>query len=129
MLLYGFASLSIPDTVLVRLRRLFGLTSGQPLPTVLKCDNLTVLKDLVVNDNLIMTATLAAVDSEIRGGTLVSLSFPKIPSLYTEIGIVHLNGRTLSPDATMVLSTIRAVAATAPPATSMYKESGFDEDS
>jgi DNA-binding transcriptional LysR family regulator len=127
MLPYGFAFFSVPDAILVRLRRMFGLTSGQPLPVVLQCDNLTVLKDLVIHGDLIMAATLAAVDSELRAGTVVSLSFPKIPSLFTEIGIVHLHGRTLSPGAKMVLNTIRAVAAKAP-GTSMHKESGFDED-
>jgi DNA-binding transcriptional LysR family regulator len=127
LLPYRFAFLSLPDAVLMKLRRVLGLASGQPLPVVLKCDNLTVLKDVVVGDDLIMAATLAAVDRELRAGTLISLSFPNLTSLYTEIGIVHLHGRTLSPGAKMVLNTIRAVAAEAP-ATSMYKETGFDED-
>jgi DNA-binding transcriptional LysR family regulator len=127
MLPYRFAFLSLPDAILMKLRRVLGLASGQPLPVVLKCDNLTVLKDVVVGDDLIMAATLAAVDRELRAGTLIALSFPNLPSLYAEIGIVHLHGRTLSPGAKRVLNTIRAVAAEAP-ATSMYRESGFDGD-
>jgi DNA-binding transcriptional LysR family regulator len=111
---YGFALSSFPNTVLIQLRRMLGITPDQVLPVALRCDNLSVLKDLVINDDLILVATQAAVERELRAGTLVLLPFPETSALFTEIGIVHLSGRTLSPGATLVLNTIRAIAAELP---------------
>jgi DNA-binding transcriptional LysR family regulator len=123
-LAYGFALSSFPNAALVQLRRLLELAPDQSLPVALKCDNLSVLKDLAINDDLILGATHAAVHRDLLAGDLVALSFPETESLFTEIGIVHLSGRTLSPAAELVLDTIRVVACEAP-GTAMYKGTGF----
>jgi DNA-binding transcriptional LysR family regulator len=124
LLFYGFALISLPNASMVKLRHLLGLTPDQTLPVALKCDNLSVLKELAINDDLILGATQAAVERDLQAGRLVSLPFPEPGSLFTEIGIVHLSGRTLSPAAALVLNAIRTVASEAP-ATSMYEASGF----
>jgi DNA-binding transcriptional LysR family regulator len=124
---YGFALSSFPNGAQVQLRRLLELAPDQSLPVALKCDNLSVLKDLAINDDLILGATHAAVQRDLSTGALVHLPFPETESLFTEIGIVHLSGRTLSPAAMLVLHTIRAVAGETPE-TAMYKGAGlYDE--
>lgn len=121
LLLYGFALNSLPNASLIKLRYMLELTPDQPLAVALKCDNLSVLKELAINDDLILGTTQAAVEEDLRAGTLLALPFPETGSIFTEIGIVQLSGRTLSPAAALVLNAIRAVASEAP-GTSMYKD-------
>lgn len=124
MLTYGFAALLLPREIKNVLRKILGLAPEAPLPIVLECDNVTVIKQLTLDDDVILTATEAAAAEEIRAGTLVPLHFKGLPPMYAEIGIVQLAGRTLSPGARLVMDNLIALAATLP-ATAIYRDGAY----
>jgi len=125
MLAYGFASLKMPTGMQAIFRHILGLAPHERLPFTVECDNVTVLKQACLAEDLILLATDAAVVEEIAAGRLIPLSFPDLPLLYAEIGLVHLSGRTLSPAAAFVLGHFRRVAASLPK-TGLYHDGVYD---
>lgn len=124
MLHYGFASLLLPQVLKQLLRRMLELEPGAPLPVVLECSNVAAIKQLTLDDDVILLATEAGAAEEISAGRLVPLHFKDLPPMYAEIGIVQLSGRTLSPGARLVIEYLHAVTATLP-ATDIYRDGSY----
>lgn len=114
MLPYGLASLKMPAGLRAAIGRLCGLDAHERLPVALECDNVRLLADLARSENVLLLATEAAVAQDVRDGALVPLGFNHQPSLYAEIGVVQLYGRSLSPGAALVLGHLHAIASAAP---------------
>lgn len=123
-LAFGFASLLLPQAMKALFRQVLGLAPDAPLPVMFECDNMHILKEVTLNDDIILLATQAAVASEIAAGTLAPLDFPGLPPMYAEIGAVQLVGRTLSPAALLVLEQLYGIATTAP-GTTVYRDGRY----
>ena len=121
---YGLATLALPATMRALFEKVLGVGPHQPLPVVVECDNMYMLKQIVHEDDLILTATEASVAEDIANGKLVALKFEGMPPLYAEMGIVSLAGRSLSPAALLVHRQLLVVAAGAP-GTAMYGAPGY----
>jgi DNA-binding transcriptional LysR family regulator len=104
---YGFAANSMPTSVHVSLKNLLGLKAEQSLPIILECDNFSLLKEQILNGNLILLAPRASLVQELNMGTLKELEICGTESLFTDIDIVHIQGRTLSPSAKIVVDALR----------------------
>jgi DNA-binding transcriptional LysR family regulator len=124
MIPYGFAALLLPQVIRGLLRKIIGLAADAPLPIVLECDNVAAIKQLTLDDDVILLATEAAATEEISSGRLQPLHFKNLPPMYAEIGIVQLSGRTLSPGARLVIEYLQAVTATMP-ATDIYRDGSY----
>ncbi len=121
---YGFATLSLPPIFQAMMRNYLGLAPGDPLPIRLECDNVALLKELVLFDDMILLATEAVAAKELASGALVPLRMTGMPPMYAEMGVVSLAGRSLSPAARQVLAWIGEIAATMP-ATGMYRDGEY----
>lgn len=108
---YGFAANSMPASVQHEVKKCLGLTMEQPLPIVLECDNFNFLKMQTLNDDLILLAPRASLTLELDAGQLRELIIVGAESLFTDIDIVHLQGRTLSPNARVVVDSLRETIA------------------
>ncbi len=104
---YAFASVQLPEQILSTLRNFFQLEAEQELPISTMCDNIFVLKHVATHSNTILMCTRAAAAADIKEGSLVELQVATLPELSAEMGIVHLERRSLSPMAELVLSKVR----------------------
>ncbi len=124
LLPYGFVSLLMPDAFKLALRAVLGLAPHAPVPVLLECDNLFVLKQMVQEDDAILMSTEAGSADEVAAGTLRPLPFADMPPMYAEIGVVALAGRSLSPGAQLVLDHLRTVAMHTP-ATAVFHDGAY----
>lgn len=115
LLEYGFVANSMPAPVQAGLKTFLGLSTAQPLPIALECDNFTVLKEQTLSDDLILLAPRASLVHELNAGQLRELRFGGTESLFTDIDIVYLQGRTLSPSARIVVDVLRETVANQAP--------------
>lgn len=77
-------------------------------PGLLTCENILVLKSAALTSSTILMTAFALIEEELNTGDLISLpTDPLGLSPYTELGIVHLADRSLSPLASHVVETIR----------------------
>ncbi len=78
------------------------------LPLALECDNLYVLKTVAVHSESVLAAPHAAVADEVKAGELKLSNVPELPAVAAQMGVVTLQGRTLSPMAESILQRIAA---------------------
>ncbi|MBC3916644.1 LysR family transcriptional regulator [Undibacterium sp. CY18W] len=102
----SYASVYLADIFLPSLRKAFGLEAGQDLPLVTTCDNIYVLKQVVMHSDAILLCTHAAVVKELEEGDLVELKVDGWHAIHAEIGVVSLERRSLSPMADLVLAKV-----------------------
>lgn len=110
LLKYGFVAGSMPTSVQADLKKLLGLSTDQPLPISLECDSFPLLKEQALGADLILLAPRAALARELAAGRFEELAVDGIAPLFTDIDIVHLRGRTLSPSARVVVDALRETA-------------------
>ncbi len=108
LLPYGFASMTIPASLSSAMLQAAGIPADQPLPILFECDDIGLLKQVVMMEDLVMLISQAAVMKEITSGELVPLPVAGLPEIYAEVGIVQLRGRTLSPAAQLAIATLQA---------------------
>ncbi|MCH8618288.1 LysR family transcriptional regulator [Undibacterium sp. TS12] len=109
-----FASVHLSDRFLPPLRKALGLAAGQDLPLITTCDNIYVLKHVVMHSDAILLCTRPAVVNELSSGELLELKIDGWQAMYAEIGIVSLERRSLSPLAELVLCKIAGHITTLP---------------
>ncbi|MFZ6757680.1 LysR family transcriptional regulator [Undibacterium sp. Ji50W] len=102
----SYASVYLADIFLPPLRKALGLEPGQDLPLVTTCDNIHVLKQVVMHSDAILLCTHAAVAKELENAELVELKVDGWQAIHAEIGVVSLERRSLSPMAELVLATV-----------------------
>lgn len=120
---FGFASVHFPpaDHLPSEIQQLLRAWTGgatEPAPLALSCDNLDVLKRVVLQSDLILMSTRAVVREELERGELVELPLPGADAVAVTMGVASLRDRSLSPAAQAVISRMRDVSAaleSAPP--------------
>jgi DNA-binding transcriptional LysR family regulator len=93
---------------------LFKRAHNKPLPLALVCDSMSVLFDAVASSNAVLLASDASVAPELEAGRLIPIQLEALAGMFAEVGIVRLQGRTLSPGAQMAIGDIRIVLAELP---------------
>ena len=109
--LYGVAAVRFPTAVRSRLAKLLGVRANAPLPIVLECDNVEVLKSVTRLTDSVIALTLVAAASDVEAGTLVALNVTGLPPLYADMGIVVMRGRSLSPMADLIVRRLPTLVA------------------
>lgn len=89
-----FAAVQLPPALQLALRRLSG-DPDRPLPPPgLNCDNVLLLKDMVLRSDLVLACTREAVADELASGQLVALDVTGLTPVTVSIGLVTLRGRS-----------------------------------
>ncbi len=110
VLAYPLASVRLPTSVRDDLMRYLGLPLTAELGLNLICDNPSVINYVALHSDSVLLSTYAAVSAELAEGRLVALEVPDQPSLFAEMGVVTLAGRTLSPAAAWLVERMRNYA-------------------
>ncbi len=107
---FGLASVRLPDALVATVRHLFGEPDSAASLFALQCEDVATLKSVAIATDTVLAATHAAVLAEVREGRLVPLSPSGVPPLYSETGVVSLQGRSHSPMARHVLGRLAELA-------------------
>jgi DNA-binding transcriptional LysR family regulator len=110
LILFGIATVRLPHIIRAALTQILSLDDGALLPFALECDDVQTLKRTAIGSDTVLAIVHAAVLDEVAAGSLHPLIFPGIPSLYSEMGIVSLRGRSHSPVADFVIERLRVLA-------------------
>jgi DNA-binding transcriptional LysR family regulator len=111
-----FASVYMPDVVRDALSALLGPAPGGRFSTAFECENTVVARELVRRSDLILLSCHDAVALEVEAGCLVKLPVQELSTLgadtplRTEIGVVRLKDRTLTPASELLLQYVLALA-------------------
>ncbi|GAB2879266.1 LysR family transcriptional regulator [Pseudoduganella ginsengisoli] len=108
---YGLASVTLPDRVKPLVHKICGIAQDAALPISLQCDQVPLLIHATINSDLVLLSTEAACQEALAAGQLVLLDVPGLAGVATEVGVVQLYGRTMSPGAAITIETLREVAA------------------
>jgi DNA-binding transcriptional LysR family regulator len=108
----GVASTRLPRAVQGVFARLLGLPAGAEPRPALECDDVSMLKAVVLATDLVLASTDAAVLADLASGALKPVRVKDLPTVAAEMGVVRLRQRTPSPMAQQVIECIREVAAT-----------------
>lgn len=107
---YGVASIRLPQAVKVALAKLLGLPAGEPLVLALECDDVALLKSVALTTDTVLASTDAASSDEVKTGALQRLKVDNLTPMYSQMGVVSLRNRTLSPTAQRVIRGVEAIA-------------------
>ncbi|MCX4221415.1 LysR family transcriptional regulator [Pseudomonas sp. MCal1] len=105
---YGIATTRLPEVVKLETARTLGIPTRQALPIVLECDDVALLKTVAGSTDTILGVIHGAVAEDIRAGRLIELHVVDRPGFHSEIGVVSLQGRSLSPTALCVIEAVVA---------------------
>ena len=109
---YGVASVRVPQGVRAALARLLRLDPGVQPPLAIECDDVEILKKAALASDTVLAAPHAAVAREIGSGSLLALVIEGLAPLFSEMGVISLRGRTLSPMASAVIARLQALPPT-----------------
>ncbi|MES2114431.1 MAG: LysR family transcriptional regulator [Pseudomonadota bacterium] len=108
---YGFASVHLPDAAFLPPQLAATLEApGGWGAQMLACDNLDILKRVVLHSDLLLLSTRAVVRQELAHGELVALSMPGVEGLGVAMSVATLRERSLSPAAQAVIARLRAAS-------------------
>jgi DNA-binding transcriptional LysR family regulator len=110
VLVYPMLTVHMPDGIKAEMKRFLGLTETQELNFNLICNNPAVLDYVAQHSNAILISTFAVVGDDLAAGRLKPLTIPNQPTLFAEMGIVRLAGRSLSPTAEWLVTRMRHYA-------------------
>ncbi|WP_085611919.1 MULTISPECIES: LysR family transcriptional regulator [unclassified Pseudomonas] len=105
---YGVATTRLPEVVKLETARTLGISTRQALPIVLECDDVALLKTVAGSTDTILGVIHGAVAEDIRVGRLIELHVVDRSGFHSEIGVVSLQGRSLSPTALCVIEAVVA---------------------
>lgn len=112
LLEYPWAFAHFGGAVASHLRRLFKLPSNTPLPLNLNCNDLPLLRALVLDSDSLLFTWRAWLKTDLDNSVFIDLASrigPALPChlLYLNCAIVRLAGRTLSPAAQRVVELLQ----------------------
>lgn len=108
---YGIASVKLPGPLKAGLGLLLQ-QSNQNLPQLaLECDDVNLLHQLAVNTDTVVASTDLAAKPWLENKQLVILNIIDFPTLFSNISIVSLEKRAMSPVALYAIEKFRQVAA------------------
>jgi len=105
---HGIASVRLPDVVRALLAKLLGMPASDDVKLALECDDLQLLKTVVLQSDAVLAAPHAAVVRELAARTLRPLEAVGLPAVAAQMGVVRLRGRTPSPMASLILAQLPA---------------------
>ncbi len=107
---HGVASTRLPQVVKSGLGALLGLPPGQDPALALECDDIELLRAVALATDTVLGATDAAVQADVAAGRLAPLNVAGLPVLFSEMGVVSLHQRSLSPMARRAIELTEAAA-------------------
>jgi DNA-binding transcriptional LysR family regulator len=110
LLPHGLATARLPPQVQRVVAAAMGLPPEDGLPAAVECDDFHALKTIMLSTDTVMVASPQLLALELATGTAVALAVADIPTVYSELGIVSLQGRIFSPVAQMALAVFRRQA-------------------
>ena len=108
---FGIATVRLPRLIRARLLAMLGLPPDGALPLALECDDIHLLKHVALGTDTILAASHAVVREEVRQKRLRLLNVAPLPTLYAEMGVVSLKGRSHAPMAQLVVDRLAILAA------------------
>lgn len=94
---YGVASVKLPNSLKTNLAQLLK-QKGRHLPQLaLECDDVNLLHQVALSTDTVVASTDLAAKPWLQKGDLVKLKIPEFPNLFSDVSIVRLNNRALSP--------------------------------
>ncbi|MET0542181.1 MAG: LysR family transcriptional regulator [Variovorax sp.] len=100
----GVMSVRLPVEVRAVIAKLLDLASPADLALALECDDVNMLKNIVLACDSVLAAPHAAVAEAVAAGTLRPLPVEDLPPLSSQMGVVTLHGRTPSPMAEIMIA-------------------------
>ncbi|HEY8023399.1 MAG TPA: LysR family transcriptional regulator [Burkholderiaceae bacterium] len=107
---YPSAAVRLPVEILQQLGQYLDTEHSDSWVPNLICDNPALLLAVTLNSDAIMLSTYAAASGAVADGSLVAINMPNQPKFFTDMGIVSLAGRTLSPAAAWLVDAMRLQA-------------------
>lgn len=107
---FGLATVRLPDEIKAQLRQLLGLGPDDALPLAVECDDVHLLKRVVLGSDTVLASVDAAVAAEVKARRLHALPLRGLPPLYNEMGLVSLRGRSHSPTAQFTIDYLGRAA-------------------
>jgi len=107
---YPLAAVRMPVEILRQLGRYLGIDESDTWTPNLICDNPALLQTVALHSDAIMLSTFAATSDAVAAGSIVALVMPDQPKFFSDMGIVSLSGRTLSPAAAWLVKAMRVQA-------------------
>ncbi len=104
---YPLASVRISGFLRSAIEQYLGVTAERELRLSVVCDNPALLEFVTLKSDAIAITTFASVHREIKNGELVALSTSNPGDFFSELGVVSLKGRTLSPSALWLIERMR----------------------
>lgn len=104
----GVATTRLPAVVKAGLAQALGVAEREVPGVALECDDVALLKSVALATDTVLGVIDGVVAEDLRSGALIRLSLRDEPRLYSEIGIVRLPHRSLSPMAQRVMEVIVA---------------------
>jgi DNA-binding transcriptional LysR family regulator len=111
-----FASVHMPQSMKKTLDKLMAASGGSSFSVALECESTALLRDLCLASDAIMLAFPRAVQNDLEAGLLQRLPVqdldalgPQTP-LRTELGLVRLKERTLTPASEILMRLVREEA-------------------
>jgi DNA-binding transcriptional LysR family regulator len=116
---YSWAAVRFTDSVASHLRHLFNLPASTQLPVALNCNDLPLLRQMILNSDALLFSWHSWLADDLCSGEIVDLAsrtHPALPTdkLYLSCAIVQLSGRTLSPVARQAVALILEQGRTPP---------------
>ena len=108
---FGLVTSRLPEEVQAILCKLMGLTLEDGLPVAVECDDIQLLKTLVLGTDSVMVGVPELVRQELKAGALVPLAPLDLPQVSTALGVVSLRGRSLSPVASYAVAFLTRMVA------------------
>jgi DNA-binding transcriptional LysR family regulator len=107
---FGVAAFRLPQAVKAALAKLLGLPAGTPLVLALECDDIGLLTSVALATDTVLASTDVAARDAVKSGVMQRLQVRSLPRLYSQMGLVSLRNRTLSPTAQRVIHGIERLA-------------------
>jgi DNA-binding transcriptional LysR family regulator len=107
---FGIAATRLPGSLLETIAQLVELPAGMTPALAVQCNDMSLIRTLALTTDTVIGASDAGVRDELRTGALVRLAVEDLPEVYSEMGIVVLVHRTLSPMAQRAVACVREVA-------------------
>lgn len=106
---FGLGSVKLPRFAHDLLAQILLLDEGEPLPLSLECDDMSALTQTALETDTVIVVVHAAVADAVAAGQLVRLPVAGASSIFADMGIVSLRGRSLSPMAEAVTALLRQI--------------------
>jgi DNA-binding transcriptional LysR family regulator len=109
--IFGVAAFRLPQSVKAALVKLLGMPAGAPLVLALECDDIGLLKSVALATDTVLASTDVAARDAVKSGVMERLHVRSLPRLYSQMAVVSLRNRTLSPTAQRVINGVETIAA------------------